>query len=84
MWITQGRAYSGKIECEQAERKQRKNIVKSFVGETGLLVVLLHYSLEQAPYYLRDYDEPIRAGTRDWNITCLAEQSNSPGQPDST
>ena len=26
MWITQGRAYSGKIECEQAKRKQRKNV----------------------------------------------------------
>ena len=85
MWITQGRAYSGKIECEQAERKQRKIIVKSWVGETGLLVVVLHYIPEQiycddhlshssSVLFDDDDDEPIRAGT--WTEKLLAWQNN--------
>lgn len=88
MWITQGRAYSGKIECEQAKRKQRKIIVKSWVGETGLLVVVLHYIPEQI--YCDDHPSHSSSvlferlwwtnsgGHVNWKITCLAEQSNVP------
>ena len=76
MWITQGRAYSGKMECEQAERKQRKNLVKPRAGKAGLLVVVLHYIPEQVPYHLRDYGEPFPRASE--NEKLLVWQKNLP------